>query len=123
MSLSERYIRKLLKQLEEKGIIDVKRTGFNKPNTYKVSKNIIRVPSTPIDRDSDSYHIGTPVPLHTGNTVPPKSTYTKGKDKINIKNFEELEKTRKRLIEKGFKLSKSSPISYKLTSKNNESIE
>lgn len=123
MLLSERYIRKLLQQLKNKGIIHIQRTGFNKPNTYKVSKNLIRITDISTDRKTKSYHIGTPVPLHTGTIIPPKNTYIRGKENINIKNIEELNEARKKLIKKGFNLQRKSPINYKLISKNDQSSE
>ena len=116
-TFSERYVRKLLKKLEERQIIYIKRTGFNKTNTYKVSKDLMITPYTSSDGKSEPCHIGTPVPLYTGTLIPPKNTYTKGKDKINVKNLDGLESARKKLIKKGFDLRKSSIVSYKLIPK------
>jgi DNA-binding transcriptional regulator GbsR (MarR family) len=105
MGYSERYVRVLLKKLEEKKIIYTSRTGFNRPNTYKVSKDLIRNSSSPakktINEIHKSPHLGTAVPLHIGKELPPNSTYIKEKDKNKDKNLAALEKCRLDLIRKG----------------------
>ena len=123
MGYSERYIRKFIKELVVVGIIFIKRKGFNRPNTYKVSKDLIRNIDSSMDRKTESYHIGTPVPLYTGTIIPPKSTYIKEKDKIDEKISEEFERCRKSLIKKGFNLQNKSTNNYKIIPKNSEKYE
>jgi len=78
---SEKRIRAYLEELKEAGLILVRRTGFNKPNTYKVSKS----PEIVEDRTKMTPQIGSKFPLHMGQKVPPKSTYIKEKDKTTSK--------------------------------------
>ncbi len=85
-----RYVRELLGELISAGLVYKKRLGYNRANTYTVSKDLKTY------WNHGSYHIGTVFPLHQGNTVPDKSTYIKGKGKRSIKG---LEKMRKALIE------------------------
>jgi len=110
MGYSERYVRTLIKKLSKKGIIYISRTGFNKPNTYKVSKDLMRNPSSSggviNDKIQKSSHLGTVVPLHIGTELPPKSTYIKEKDKNNKASLRGLEKCRGILLRKGFGVQK-----------------
>lgn len=103
---SDRYVRKLLNELKVAGIIYVKRTGFNKPNTYKVSKDLMRIQGSSPNMVSDdkpiSSHIGTPVPLHTASQLPTNSNYIKEKDKNSKNSSKGLESCREQLLKKGF---------------------
>jgi len=78
---SEKQIRFYLKELELAGIIFKKRTGFNKTNTYKVSKDLL------IEEDElkITHHIGSRFPIHTDQGFPPNNTYIKVKDKTIYK--------------------------------------
>ena len=87
---SARHIRNLLNELIEAGLVQKRRKGWNKTNTYTVAKNL------EIDRKCSSPHIRNVFPFHQGNEVPNKNTYLKEKDKRDVKGFEEL---RKSLIE------------------------
>lgn len=82
-----RHIRNLLNQLINTGIIVKKRSGWNRANTYTVSKSL------KIDRNGTSYHLGSMFPLQQGTVVPPKSTYLKGKGKRSNKGLEHLRET------------------------------
>ena len=84
MGYSVRQIRNLIKELETQGLIYGTRKGWNRSNTYKVSKSL------QINRKSSSPLIGSVFPLHQGNTVPTISTYIKGKDKRSTKGLESL---------------------------------
>ena len=86
-----RQVRNILIKLEEYGLIYHTRRGFNRSNTYKVSKDLILI------RKESSYQLGSAVPLHQGNELPPNSTYLKGKGKRCIKSIKER---RKELIRK-----------------------
>ncbi len=94
MNLTSRQVRNLLKELIDSGLISSKRFGWNKANSYTVSKEL------KIDRKGISYHLGSLFPLHDGNTVPPKNTYLKERDKRSIKGMESL---REILVKKGIK--------------------
>jgi hypothetical protein len=56
LSVSERYIRKLLKQLVDLGLVAYKRGGFAKPNYYTLLKRVIHI--KPV-RNSQDHHSGT----------------------------------------------------------------
>jgi len=94
LDYSDRYIRKLLDELCDAGVIFKKRMGFNRANNYKVAKSL------EISRNSGSAHIGSKFPLHQGTIVPPKNTYLKAKGKRSIKGLEKYRKEleRKRII-------------------------
>lgn len=94
---SEKRIRVYLKELQEAGLILIKRRGFNRPNTYKVSKSLEIVG----DGTKMTSHIGSKFPLHMGQKVPPKSTYIKEKDKTTFKRG--MEQLGKVLKKKGVK--------------------
>jgi hypothetical protein len=91
VGITDRYIRKMLIELINAGLVYKRRLGYNRANTYTVSKDL------KTDWNQGSYRIGSIFPLHQGNTVPDKSTYIKGKGKRSIKG---LEKMRDALIEK-----------------------
>lgn len=116
LGCSERYIRNIAKELVTAEIVSISRSGFNKPNTYKVSKDLVRNLGSSVSNGADgkygSPHLGTPVPLHMGTTVPPKSTYTKGKDKIHGNSSKGLEKCREKLKKMGFNIGSKSNQSY-----------
>ncbi len=76
LGCTDRYVRKLLCELLEAQLITKKRTGFNKSNTYTISKDFVKD-----HRNNSSPQIGSAYPLHSGNSVPPKNTYRKGKSK------------------------------------------
>lgn len=92
VGVSDRQIRRYLSELIKEGIITKQRRGWNRTNTYTVSRDL------DVKRTGTSYQLGSIFPLHSGNTIPPKSTYLKGKGKRSIKGFE---KFRTQLIEKG----------------------
>lgn len=103
LGFSDKYIRTLLKELLDEGLISKRRRGWNKPNTYKVVKYLdtIRVPvsnkkrkytSEPF-RKSKYPHSGSPALIHYKPAVPPNNTYVKTKDKRSRKGLEHLRKT------------------------------
>ncbi len=81
LNVKPRTIRNYLKELEENGLIYTVRTGFNRPNTYKVAKKYI------VDRKTDSYHIGSAIPLHRGNPLPSNNTYRRRKYNNKVKDI------------------------------------
>jgi len=83
-SFTPRHVRNLLNQLIQTGIVVKKRSGWNRANTYTVSKSL------KIDRNGVSSHLGSMFPLHKGTPIPPKNTYLKGKGKRSIKGMERL---------------------------------
>lgn len=106
---SDRNVRKLLNELIVAGIVYSQRTGFNKPNTYKVSKDLVRnqysYPDMVRNEKPISPHLGTPVPLHMGSQLPTNSNYIKEKDKNFKSSLKALESCRERLLGKGFNVS------------------
>ncbi len=117
MGCSDRYVRKLLNELKVTKIIYVRRTGFNKPNTYKVSKDLMRIQGSSPNMVSDdkpiSSHIGTPVPLHTASQLPTNSNYIKEKDKNSKNSSKALEKCKEKLKRMGFNVgSNTKQISF-----------
>jgi hypothetical protein len=107
---SDKHIRTLLKELIEVKLISKKRRGWNRSNTYHVVKLLSadRIPTPDSDRKptsviiqtSSSPQSGNTVPIHPEPTVPPKSTYLKGKDKNSVKGREMV---RRKLEELGLK--------------------
>lgn len=91
LGLTDRQIRNLIKELAFTGIVFPTRRGWNRSNTYKISKLL---------RNGNSYMIGSQIPLNQGNKIPPKSTYIKGKGK---RSYRGLEKLRDALIRKGIR--------------------
>ena len=92
LGISDRHIRTLLARLEELGLIHKIHHGWNRSNTYFVSKSLS------IDRNCSSYPIRSMFPLQQGTALPTKNTYLKGKGKRSLKG---LESTRDILIRKG----------------------
>lgn len=86
LNCSSRHVRNLLKELSEAKLIHPTRSGFNRPNTYKVTKYF----TVTKDRNSASYQLGSQIPLHQGTALPPKNTYTKVKGKSMARNFQSL---------------------------------
>ncbi len=79
LGFSDRYIRSLITELEGADLISKKRTGFNKSNTYTVSKKYRKYGSghSNNEENSNSGKLGSAFPLHQGSGVPNKSTYRK----------------------------------------------
>jgi len=100
LKCSERYIRDLIDELEKSEILVKRRSGWNRTNTYTLTKDLTsnRKPSSAPLRNSISPQLGPVIPIHQGTPLPPKSTYLKGKDKRSLKG---LEKMRRVLEEKG----------------------
>lgn len=101
-----RHVRNLLKELENTGLIDPERLGWNRTNTYKISKNLqsTRVPSeydgnATSQQKQSSSHLGTIIPLHQGTTLPTKNTY--GSRKENNGSNKGLESMRHYMEERG----------------------
>ena len=94
---SEKPIRRYLKELESAGIIFKKRIGFNRPNTYKVSKDLL----IEEDKSKMTHHIVSKFPLNIGQELPPNNTYIKVKDKTISKRG--LENIKEELIRKGLR--------------------
>lgn len=101
LGITERHIRTLINNLITAGIVDKRRYGWNRANTYTVSKDLKL-----IERKQGSYHLGSKFPIHQGNSIPPKSTYLKGKGKSSLAG---LEKMRQSLTKKHI-LSLTKPI-------------
>jgi hypothetical protein len=91
-----RSVRKYLRELEMAGIVLPKRKGFNRPNTYFVSKYL----KIEEERYPDTSQIGSTIPLHRGARIPPKSKYIKGKDKRKSKEYKKLREMRNGLVRK-----------------------
>jgi biotin operon repressor len=102
LGYSERQVRNLLQELKDGGLIHATRRGFNKPNTYEVTKSFVLHTA---DRKSSSYHLGrhrkynsshlgSMFPLHQGNSMPTNITYRKAKDKktniVGMKKLKEI---------------------------------
>jgi len=111
MGFSDRYVRRIIDELIRAKLVVVKRSGFNKSNTYKVSKDLYRNngsgPSG-TERNYRSSHIGSAVPLHAGADIPTKSTYIKEKDKNYKNSLKAMEKCKQELLRKGFKVRNDS---------------
>jgi len=90
--LSERHVRNILKELIIAGLIVSIRRGWNRSNTYKVSKFL------KTERYGGSCLIGSQIPLHQGKRLPPKSTYIKAKGKTSIKGLNQVKDV---LLKKG----------------------
>ncbi len=103
LGCSPRYIRTLLDNLYEAGIVYKKRKGFNRANNYRVSKFL------EVDGNYSSRHLGSKFPLHEGSPTPPKNIYLIGKGKKSIKGFEKLGETLERKGIIGLKSKNSSP--------------
>lgn len=109
LGLSPRQVSVYLKELIHNGLVSKTRSGFNKPNTYKVAKTftvesqkIIAIDkkcSSDTDKKPDSTHICGTFPLHTGKELPPNNTYLIVKDNNNF-NKVAFEKFKRNLIKK-----------------------
>lgn len=86
LGYTDRQIRNLLNNLLKTGLITKKRTGYNKSNTYHVARTLAR------ERKGGSYQLGSSIPLHTGNQIPPNNTYRKGKGNKGFQKFREQAK-------------------------------
>ena len=107
MGFSDRYIRTLILELEGSKLIHKRRTGFNKSNTYTVSKQYRKSSSSQSNGGGNSRadELGSMFPLHQGSDVPPKSTYRKETSKRgSSKGIEILEE---KMINIGLLNSKS----------------
>lgn len=91
MNLSDRHIRNLLNELLLAKILVKKRIGWNRANTYTLTKTFT------VDRKGISYHLGSAYPLQQGKQIPDKKTYLKGKGKRSLLA---LEKMREELLKK-----------------------
>lgn len=91
MNISARHIRNLLDELIEAKILTKKRKGWNRSNTYTLTKSFI------VNRKGSSYQLGSAYPLHEGKEMPDNKTYLKGKGK---RSLQALEKMREELIKK-----------------------
>ncbi len=100
LKCSPRYIRDLIDELERNEILVKRRSGWNRTNTYTLTKDLTsnRKPASSPLRNSVSPQLGPVIPIHQGTPLPPKSTYLKGKDKRSLKG---LEKLRRAMEEKG----------------------
>lgn len=83
LGYTARYVRDLLNELQLNKLIKRKRTGFNKPNTYKVAKIF------ETERKQDGNHLGSKIPLNEGTELPPNSTYVKAKEKKSLEIMRE----------------------------------
>jgi len=101
LGCSSRHIRNLLQELIVAGLVSITRSGYNRPNTYKVAKQFI----VKNDRNSSSYHLGSLVPIYQGTVLPPKNTYTKVKGKSRDRNMQQIKDV---LMNKGI-IPKKSP--------------
>lgn len=84
LGYSQRHIRTLLNELIENKLVSKRRSGWNRANTYKVSKSLVA------NKKSGSVHLGSKFPIHQGTKVPPKSTYLKGKGKRSKKGLKKV---------------------------------
>ncbi len=101
LGISDRHIRNLINELVEAKIVSVKRTGFNKSNTYKISRDLYRNSSSdPLtsNEKNSSAHLGSAVPLTNGNTVPNNSTQLIEKDNNYFRRQAKYEKMKRKLI-------------------------
>ena len=99
MNLSVRRVRTYLEELCQNKLVRIDRSGYNRTNTYYVSKDF-KTYLVENDGKSVSPHIGSIFPLNNGNALPTKGTYRKRKDKnISELEIEKLRITRKRLAE------------------------
>lgn len=88
LNCSERHIRNLIEELEGNELLYKVRRGFNRSNNYKPAKSLTYYRQS--NGNSNSSHLGSMLPLHTGNEVPPKNTYLKAKAKRSVKGLEKL---------------------------------
>jgi DNA-binding transcriptional regulator PaaX len=119
LGFSSRYIRTLLDELERENILTKKREGWNRSNTYRLTKSLTADRNSSSSKPkkykkSSSPHLGSKFPLHQGTSVPPINTYLKGKDKkkMSKKGLEHLRKEMCKL-----RLMKDLPQKVKPTNK------
>lgn len=87
LGVSDRYIRFLISSLEKKSdILSHKRSGWNRANTYTLSKDLT------LKRNQSSYHLGSMFPIHKGNSIPTNNTYLTGKGNRSLKGLESMRK-------------------------------
>lgn len=70
--------------LIDAGLVSKVRRGWNRSNTYTVSKSLL------LERNGSSYHIRSKFPLQHGTTVPTINTYLQGKGKRSLKGLERM---------------------------------
>ncbi|PIY80635.1 MAG: hypothetical protein COY80_01940 [Candidatus Pacebacteria bacterium CG_4_10_14_0_8_um_filter_42_14] len=87
MGISDRQIRAHLNELCLAGLIKKQRTGFNKTNTYTITKHF------QMSGKPDSPQLGSKFPLDPGTTLPPKNTYIKGQRKMKEKGMQIIRDT------------------------------
>lgn len=108
LGYSARHIRNLLNELLKSGVVVSERCGWNRTNTYKLSKNLqsTRVASSNESNGKScqkqtSAHLGTVIPIHQGNPLPIKNTY--GSRKENNGSSKGLESLRQAMVDIGLK--------------------
>lgn len=111
LGCSSRHIRNLIVELEKNKIIVKDRKGFNRSNTYVVSKTLANDRNSVASlnegnlqkiRKSKSAHSGKRIPIQLGKSVPTINTYGIRKDK-NTFSHVGLEKLRKEMTRLGLK--------------------
>ena len=90
IGLSDRHVRSLLIELKDCGLIKPTRRGWNRSNTYEVTKSLN------VDRKSGSPLIGNMFPFQQGSELPSNSTYLTGKANKSKKGFEQLRENMER---------------------------
>lgn len=83
LGVTARMVRNYIEELCNSGIVSKTRRGFNKPNTYQVSKNLHRN----TDKKLNSCHIGPMFPLQGTSLLPTNKTYIKRTENISEDNF------------------------------------
>jgi hypothetical protein len=81
---STKNIQQLLSILQKHRLITWTRRGFNKTNTYTITREFNR------EWNGGSYHIGTKFPFHIRTKVPDKNTYIRGKDKKGLESCRDI---------------------------------
>ncbi|HNP89616.1 MAG: hypothetical protein BWY24_00166 [Microgenomates group bacterium ADurb.Bin219] len=120
LGLSPRQVSVYIDELIDNGLVTKTRTGFDRSNTYKVAKSFIveneevvaayKKSASNMDEKSDSAHIRSAFPLHSGSELPPNNTYLIVKDNNSYKvNPKTWAKFRTNLEERGI-IPKTKPI-------------
>lgn len=92
LGFTARHIRTQLTKLERKGlIISKKRRGYLKSNSYSLNEELY-FRNDNNDRNSSSSHLGTPLPVDKGNTVPPKVNNESNQLNVVQQLFEKIAK-------------------------------
>lgn len=86
MSISPRQTRNLLDELIRADLVLRRRKGWNRSNTYIVTKSFT------VERKGTAFQLGSKFPLQLGNSEPTKNTYLIEKDKRSIKGLELMRK-------------------------------